>query len=213
MTCICPTSKTRAKYWPVAVEAFRRQTYAHRELLLVFDEHPGEFPTGEGIRCAVIEKAHSLGAKRNACVELARPGLIAHWDDDDWSHPERLSTQIEQLRGRAVTGFADLWFHDLPTDAAWLYRGTSATGTSLLYRRDWALANPFRQIDVGEDSTFASKAAATGQLSLESGLGLMVATSHASNTSPRRYASAQWTAAKLENFPESYVSLVLHPVR
>ena len=65
-----------------------------------------------------------IGAKRNYGCERAAGDVIAHWDDDDYSAPERLADQVQRLleSGKAVTGFHSMRF----TDGVrwWKYEGT-----------------------------------------------------------------------------------------
>ena len=44
-----------------------------------------------------VEPGLSLGELRNRSVELAQGHLVCQWDDDDRSHPMRLSVQVAAL--------------------------------------------------------------------------------------------------------------------
>ncbi len=44
-----------------------------------------------GVRYLQLPQRASIGAKRNLACAEARGELIAHWDDDDWYAPARLS--------------------------------------------------------------------------------------------------------------------------
>jgi hypothetical protein len=113
--------------------------------------------------------------------------VICHWDDDDWSEPQRLADQVTRLVSShvAVTGYHSMRF----TDGVkwWQYSGTPnyALGTSLCYRRSWWESHPFELRNVGEDNQFVSVAAAAGQLKSVSAAAMMHATIHSGNTSPR----------------------------
>lgn len=129
-----------------------------------------------------------IGAARNAGCEAARGEIVAHFDDDDFSAPERLAEQLARLRGsgRAVTGYHSMRF----TDGArwWQYHGAAcyALGTSLCYRRDWWQRNRFEPVQVGEDNGFVMRANAARELvSVDAGA-MMWATIHSGNTSPRQ---------------------------
>ena len=114
--------------------------------------------------------------------------IIAHWDDDDYSAPERLAVQVRSLleSGKAVTGFHSMRFTD--GNRWWKYEGTRnyALGTSLCYRRGWWNTHRFPLVQVGEDNQFVSTAHAAGELVTTDAGDLMYATNHPGNTSPRK---------------------------
>ena len=69
----------------------------------------------------------------------------------------------------------------------WRYSGTATTGlgTSLCFRKAWWRAHPFPDKNVGEDSEFVWRAVREHRFTAVSGVGLMHATIHSGNTSPR----------------------------
>ncbi|MCC2670548.1 MAG: putative glycosyltransferase, partial [Armatimonadetes bacterium] len=91
-----------------AVGYFLRQDYPHRSLIILDD---GAEPVEELIsdlsspndpRLQYVrldpQRPLSRGAKRNRGCELAPEGsFIAHWDDDDWMAPDRLSRQVRGM--------------------------------------------------------------------------------------------------------------------
>lgn len=101
--------------------------------------------------------------------------IIIHWDDDDWSHPNRITEQVALLQasGADCVGYNEMLFWrgpgvviddgsgsprlTLPPAEAWLYscKAPSAIlGTSLCYwRRTWE-AKPFENTSRGEDAKF-----------------------------------------------------------
>src|SRR5260221_9141430 len=97
VTCICIT-RDRRDWLPQAIRCFRAQTYRRKELLIVGDsaEDVQGIDQFEGLMVThlLAGNAPIIGAKRNAAIGLARGKLIAHWDDDDFSAPGRLSNQV-----------------------------------------------------------------------------------------------------------------------
>jgi glycosyltransferase involved in cell wall biosynthesis len=174
--------------------------------LILDDGAPGAealIPADSRIRYARCSRPGSLGAKRNLACEMACGEYIAHWDDDDWSHPDRLALQL--AGNPVVTGFRQMLFWDETTKRALLYRGSPmyVLGTSLLFRRTWWEANRFRPIDVGEDNAFVRAAARAGVLKPMEGQGLMVATNHAHGTSPRALGR-NWCPTVRTAIPPAY---------
>lgn len=188
VTCLCLT-RNRRQWIPKAIESFLAQTYRNKELLILAD---GErvrdlIPDNRSIRIIEIEEGYTIGPKRNFGVLRSLGEIIAHWDDDDYSAPGRLDDQVGRLLSSqvAVTGYRSMRFTD--GTSWWLYRGAEnySLGTSLCYRRDWALAHQFPSLQIGEDNEFGKIAAETGQMiSIDAGE-LMHAAIHTGNTSPK----------------------------
>jgi hypothetical protein len=119
--------------------------------------------------------------------------VICHWDDDDYSQPERLAQQVRVLIERpefAVTGYHSMRFTDGTT--WWKYIGTVnyALGTSLCYRRSFWEMHRFQSLQVGEDNQFVATAWCENRLHTTDAGEQMYATVHAGNTSPRMMGSS-----------------------
>ena len=192
-----PTQANRTKWWQQAIDSWAAQTHPHRRLLIACEDADAlrRLPRADGVEVLQSPVFRTLGAKRNWINRQARGEFIAHWDDDDWSDPRRLSDQIERLRstGSAVTGYRVMEFHGAEK---WLYTGTQdyVLGTSLCYRRSWWQAHPFDPAaHVNEDGRFVAVASGAGQLAVADGLGMMIARDHEANTSPRARQTKQWS--------------------
>lgn len=85
-----------------AIRCYRQQSYTNRELVIVTTAKNSAVSAlvteiaDPSIRYIEVT-APTLGELRNASVAHARGSLIAHWDDDDLHHPERLTHQIAAL--------------------------------------------------------------------------------------------------------------------
>ena len=142
--------------------------------------------------------------QRNLACELSQGELIAHWDDDDWSAPHRLSLQVNKLRtaGADVCGARELLHYAPMSGEAWLYRHPPderpwLAGGTLLYRRSLWAAHPFTDITVGEDSAFvwqlpADRIHALGDSSF------YVALLHGGNTAPKNLRDPRWERRPLD---------------
>ncbi len=199
MTCLCLT-RNRRQWLPKAIDCFINQTYPYRELLIIADgaDVADLVPNDDRIRLVHINRPAEIGEKRNFGCRIAQGAVIAHWDDDDYSAPGRIAHQVGRLleTGKAVTGYRSMRFlrHDGKT---WQYTGPReyVVGTSLCYRREWWQMNQFPLVHVGEDKAFISKAWNGGTLDIVSeDLGLMHATIHDGNTSPRQLCGTSWRA-------------------
>lgn len=190
VTCMCLT-RDRREWLPTAIECFLRQDYEGPTELLIVDsgrESVADLVPADDPRIRLIVVGFTtlnVGGLRNAACEAAAGRIIAHWDDDDYSAPRRLTHQVERLRHMAVTGFHSMKFRD--GREWWQYTGSAsmACGTSLCYWREWWAQKPFADLQCGQDEQFATYAASRRMLAADGDLGLMYATIHAGNTSPR----------------------------
>lgn len=163
VSCIMPTYNRRG-FIPLAVSYFLRQDYPERELIVVDDgDEPVDdlLPDDERIRYIRLRERQTVGAKRNAACQAARGSLIAHWDDDDWHAPRRLSYQVAALtEARAeICGLSTLLFYHTASGTAWRYSYTApqrpwVAGATLCYTRSFWERNHFADINVGEDTRF-----------------------------------------------------------
>ena len=198
VSCLCLT-RNRREWLPKAIACFQAQTYENRELVIVPDrleDFAGLIPDDDLIR--VLPGSHVpgevVGAKRNRGCAAAVGELVAIWDDDDYSAPERLAYQVGRLQetGKAVHGFYSMKFTD--GQRWWMYRGDRswALGTSLLFRESWWQRHPFQDVQIGQDERFSMVANGARELISELDLGLMYATVHPGNTARRRMGSSNY---------------------
>jgi len=90
-----------------AIRSFAAQTYPEKELVVVSDGKPRHLHALEryaatlGLERVRFVRAGSqrvtLGGLRNISLDAARGEIVCQWDDDDYSHPERLRLQAEEL--------------------------------------------------------------------------------------------------------------------
>jgi glycosyltransferase involved in cell wall biosynthesis len=90
-----------------SIQYYCRQTYPHRELIIVTDGTPrykqaiSDYLRWLGrndIRLVSVAGKQSLGALRNVSLDAARGDIVCQWDDDDLNHPQRLERQFEHLK-------------------------------------------------------------------------------------------------------------------
>lgn len=195
-----PTADRR-RFVARAVEYFLRQDYENKELIVVDDgaeEVVDLMPVEERVSYFRLDKKLTVGAKRNFACERARGEIVAHWDDDDWHAPHRLSYQVEQLLGAGadVCGISELLFYDVRDGRAWRYDYPASqklwlAGSSLCYRRAFWERNRFREINVGEDARFVwesrgARLQALGDPTFHVGI------IHGANVSPKRTGGSYW---------------------
>ncbi|MBI5550687.1 MAG: glycosyltransferase family 2 protein [Desulfobacterales bacterium] len=198
VSCIMPTYNRR-RFVPQAIQYFLRQDYETRELIIIDD---GTDPVSDlcavdkRIRYVRLEEKWTVGAKRNRACELARGDIFVHWDDDDWMADGRLSYQVGELGQADICGLNRVLFFDPVAGAAWeyIFPGTLKPwvhGATLCYTKSFWEANPFPNIDVGEDLRFIWNDPAAKIVPLanrEFIIGLI----HPGNASPKRTDDDCW---------------------
>ena len=202
VSCVMPTFD-RHRFVPDAIENFRLQTYADRELVIVDDgTNPVRdlVPDDPRIRYVRLDQRLTTGAKRNVACRHATGELIVHWDDDDWSAPERIEIQVRAIveSGADVCGQRELLFYEPATNRGWRYRYPErsrpwvAGGTMCYPREVWA-HHPFPDVRQGEDTQFiwSRRGLRVEPLARQD---LYVATIHRGNTSAKRTSGRRWTS-------------------
>jgi glycosyltransferase involved in cell wall biosynthesis len=147
------TTRDRPMFLDLALEYFRRQTYPHRELIVVDDgEHyPAERDAvaQRGGRLVRLESPAPLGTKLNEGLELARGTWCAKWDDDDYYGERYLETMVGEVLAQRkevcaplVAFLSPFLFFDV---ASWqVRRSPNVPGATLFFaREDWE-HRPFR---------------------------------------------------------------------
>ncbi len=100
------TTRGNIELMRYSVACYRRQTYAHRELVVVVAEPEA----GEKVRAFISSQdvlnvtvfvappGLTLGDHRNLATARASGAILACWDDDDLSDPRRLDMAVQVLR-------------------------------------------------------------------------------------------------------------------
>ncbi len=200
VSCICPT-RNRTRFVAKAIECFHAQDYPNKQLL-IYEEESESFADTIVLPPKVIylwSPKHifkSLGEKRNAMCSLVDGGLIAHWDDDDWHAPNRLSAQVAAMQGSArLCGLNSLVFYNESAERAYLFQTVRKfwlAGGTLVYERSLWAEQPFDHVSNGEDVAFIDAAIKRGaKVASMAAPSLYVAMLHDSNTTTREIDS-QW---------------------
>lgn len=196
VTCICPTMPSRAKWLAQAIQCFEAQSYGDAELIIVADDDSAANLAEGNHRIQLLILPEVVGTKRNFACSHAAGDVIVHWDDDDFSAPDRIAFQVARLgqTNKAVTGFGSMKFTDGKN--WWLYEegGLFGLGTSLCYLRSWWQDHRFEPLNIGQDEEFVSRAIRAGQMDAVPAGELMHATIHPGNTSPRTLSGDSWRA-------------------
>ena len=165
ISCVMPTAD-RPLYAAAAIRSFLEQTFPSKELIVLDNGHSRLIETlPPALRNDAQIKFHRtspkpIGMLRNEVCALAGGDVIAHWDDDDWSHHRRIDEQYDLLAasGADIVGYETMVFFDVSADRFALYRGMpgTAVGTSMMFRRETWERRRYPSVQLGEDNTFAA---------------------------------------------------------
>ncbi|QHN04128.1 glycosyltransferase [Granulicella sp. WH15] len=191
-----------------AIAYFLRQDYAERELVIVDDGVrdlsdliPRDNPM---IRYIRQNKGMSLGEKRNLALEMSRGEYVAHWDDDDWMSPDRLSRQVREIQqaDADITGLRSVLYYKADSGEAWSYSYPDngkpwLHGATLLYKRSIGVEHSFPTINVGEDSGFLHRISGRARFHAIADSVFYVGIIHGGNTSGKNTAGPCWRRGQL----------------
>jgi O-antigen biosynthesis protein len=198
VSCIMPTSGRRG-FVPHAIRLFLEQDYRRKELIVVDDGEDAVvdlMPPDPEIRYVRESVRRRVGGKRNVACEIARGEVVAHWDDDDWYAPWRLSYQVAALDGVQLCGLDRMLFIDEPAGRAWEYvypQGGSpwVHGATLCYRHQLWQRTRFTDVSIGEDTLFVS-AAPGNEVRILERREFYVGRIHPGNVSPKQMRDPRW---------------------
>lgn len=203
-----------------AIRSFEAQTYKNK-LLLVLDSGRDKLNLkSTALIYATVDPGPNHGELCNLANSLAKGAdIIAHFDSDDWSHPERLREQVglltqermdptlAEFTGRRewnprqcdCVGYNDVLFWDSVNGEAWFYShggARYAVGASMCYWREAWERRPFEPMPTGSDTMWRHKVRVRGETSLQVQGPMMICELHGGNISSKVVErSEQWTRA------------------
>jgi glycosyltransferase involved in cell wall biosynthesis len=177
------------RYFRVAAAAFLASTYEGEMELIILDnnEDPIEslIPDDPRVRYYHCTRM-PVGALRNLGASYATGDILISLDEDDWSHPDRVSVQVERLAttGRSVTGFHAISYLDTSDGRTYQYHYDPnrphlpyACGSSQCYTKAWWESHKYPETGI-EDFAFQAEALRADQLDSIDGRALLVARAH-----------------------------------
>ena len=163
VSSICVT-EGRPAFMPWLLWCFDRQTWPHRELLILDSSERPFVSSRNDVRVVALPPGTGIARKRNLGLRSARGELIAWFDDDDWQHPQKLACLVEALRGGAAyAGSASGWFVELYQSRCAAFRAPQGCMifNSAAFRREAVLPVVFREgVERASDTYWMRKVAA-----------------------------------------------------
>ena len=184
-----------------ATRCFQRQSYARRELLIVYeDDDPAtkslvrqlEWEDSRVIGLCVPMRPHkiSLGELRNIAVDHSSGDFVAQWDDDDWYSNHRLEVQWDAIAGsgRPACVLGRWTVFDTRSQLAYLSMWRTWEG-SLLCRRSEMLERRYPDLPRAEDTPAVDALQRNGKLTMINRPDVYVYVFHNNNTWPAQHFS------------------------
>jgi glycosyltransferase involved in cell wall biosynthesis len=199
VSCVMPV-RAHGQLFDQAIWNFLRQDYEHRELVVVGDAtlpvDADQLPCDPRIRYERVPAPAAPGVKRNEGCRLARGDLIAHWSEDAWYGPERLSLQVRQLESCRAAALSGVLHYQPLTGRLWRYDGPAGTRTglpaaTLAHRRSVWEEHPFDPSARNDVAAFLS-AIPPRELAVDDGAGVAVVVLSGTGTGQVNPADARW---------------------
>jgi glycosyltransferase involved in cell wall biosynthesis len=200
----------RERWIPLAIDCFLNQTFTDAELVILdngTDNTRDIVPAHPRIRY-IHQPGPRLttGEMRNLTCSLAQGDILLHWDDDDWSAPTRIESQLKDLEtsGKPFVGYHRISYWHPATRLAYQYHGTRpyACGTSQCYLKSYWQQNKFNAKLIGEDSDFSARARQQGLLDSFDGTQLIVARAHDG------LGHHQFPEVRMEQLPPAFLKTI-----
>ncbi|MEO5561866.1 MAG: glycosyltransferase family A protein [Chitinophagaceae bacterium] len=104
ISCLCVTNR-RVPQLKISVDCFLAQTYPNKEMVIVCQENDPDtvhFIESLNRKDIVLVRVSppdslTLGELRNLSLEHSSGEYFCQWDDDDWSHRDRLMIQFQNV--------------------------------------------------------------------------------------------------------------------
>ena len=161
VSCVCVT-RARPDKLKNAILMFLSQDYPNKELIVVCDEDDmSSISTAREMNFEPLiykGQGRSLGETRNFAVNNSSGYFICQWDDDDWYHPKRLSTQIESMifSGQRASALTNWIIFEGASSTCYLSLHRIWEG-SLIYEKSILTSIKYPREKLGEDTIFANK--------------------------------------------------------
>jgi glycosyltransferase involved in cell wall biosynthesis len=146
ISCLCVT-ENRSAFMPWLLWNYSRQVYKRRELVIIDSSERPFSSDRSDVRIVTAPPGTGVAAKRNLAMQAARGEIITWFDDDDWQHPDKLTSLVAALANKTVVyaGTNQAWFVDLRRQQCVPYQTPQQEliFNSAAFRREVVTALPF----------------------------------------------------------------------
>jgi cellulose synthase/poly-beta-1,6-N-acetylglucosamine synthase-like glycosyltransferase len=206
VSCVCVT-RNRPDLLKRSIECFLAQTYANRELIVLYEDDDtateefvgNGFSPDSGVRLIRVPAypKMTLGELRNVAIKIARGEFVCQWDGDDWYHMNRIELQYRKLftEGRHGSILTQWLVYDGVTETAYISNERLWEG-SILCRTRVLQEKAYEDKPLGEDTATIEYLASRGSLCLLNEMpGLYIYVYHGNNSWDYEHWSAIFEAS------------------
>ncbi len=212
VSCLMVT-RNRAPTARLAIDAFLRQSWPARELVILDDGEDDSLRDHVAVlndpRVRIYQPAGpraTLGELRNRALALAHGEYVCQWDDDDLYDPARIASQMFALHVlRADACFLERWTIWWPAQDRLALSTRRLWEGSMLCRK--ALVPPYPALARGEDSPVAEHILAHGRVVLLDQPRWYLYVVHGANTFGAEHFDRHWEGATLQAEGADYIRL------
>ena len=196
ISCIC-VSYNRPHYLKKAIKYFQAQDYPNKELVIVYRSTDPETKqlvdssTDGSIRGMEYDYSEeiTLGDIRNQAIAFTNGDIFCNWDDDDWYHPLRLSTQYGNMRdsGQSAALVTNMLVYDELMEQAYFSMFRLWETSILCEKSNITDTVKYGSLNRSEDAVLVNKLMELGSISPCTVPNLIIYRIHGSNTMQRSH--------------------------
>lgn len=208
VSCLMPTTAARIPWLPLSLACWKRQTYKHRELVVVTEDvevADAVLAQTDGYPVRVmVKRCDTVGEKFNVLHQKARGELHCYWADDDWQRDDAIELRARLFDKEGVVekvGSPSMLFWDIyleqmhrltrpPGKRAWCPHG------SVMVRRNVWQRNRYPARQVGSDAAWQDADKRVRTVLVESGW--YVAMRHGRNNWQTDYSAPCWSRSAVQ---------------
>jgi glycosyltransferase involved in cell wall biosynthesis/mannosyltransferase OCH1-like enzyme len=213
ISCLMVT-KNRERLAKLSIGCFQRQTYAHKELIVIDDGESPELANFiQSLNDPQIVHYHlpsenlTLGELRNISIAKANGSYLSQWDDDDLSDPARLTDQMNAIQAQQVDGcFLDAVYVWWPHQQRFALSRQRVWEGTLLCRKE--LFPSYANLRRGEDTIVVDELLKNHQIVPLNRPWLYLYGVHQQNTWDPQHFDTHWQMAQSRFIQDAYWAAV-----
>lgn len=192
ITLLCITHQARRPFHQNIMDEYDKQTYAARRIIILDEAAKTNWrlkrwaQARQGARYCLMRPGRTLGARRNAAMQMVTTPWFAWFDDDDRRSRHWLADLAAAWDGKSeVVTPAETWIQDLATGRQVVYKVPTISSVSAIFRTEPCAAVAMDDMNCHEEVAWLQRLAGRGRVQRLPGA-WVVQQLHATNTGTTR---------------------------